>query len=328
MLALGKARIILIETANVTRENLGAALAAVPGCWKSSSLLWMHANDSPALPGLIFGGWSQESEESVIRFCRPRNFSELLVRVEKPGQRWTRRRGGYTVPLDAVKGLVQDLAADGMMAILLEPASPYTDFFSLTSVCEVDAGKVDVELVGPGFDASDILRSDITPHERFEIQFDDRLRASWDHPKLRSTRTHLVDPESYRTSVRQRLVKIGARLRNPAFPDEQMQPGTSASALEGLVQQATRYLRESGQTALLERSDRYEPIPPRLLDAFLTEVFRLSKTVAESNVSWRTFSLAGSFLSEERLVIWDFFPPGEHDVRTLLKLMARGREVG
>jgi len=311
---------ILLETTKATSDNLPAALATLQGCWKSSSILWMHVNRFPTLSGLILGGWFPESQESIVRFCRQKNFSELLLRIEKPGQRWTRRRGGYTVPLELAKGLVQDLADEDMIAILLEPASPYSDFFSLTSVCEVDAGKVDVEVVGPGFDASDILRSDVTPHERFEIRFNDRLRAPWDRSKLRSIRTHLVDPESYRTSVRQRLVKIGARLRNAAFPEEQMQPGTSASALEGLVQEATHYLRESGQTILFERSDLYEPIPPRLLDAFLTEVFRLSKTVAESNVSWRTFSLAGSFLSEERLVIWDFFPPGDHDVRTLSRL--------
>jgi len=280
----------------------------------------MHVNRFPTLSGLILGGWFPESQESIVRFCRQKNFSELLLRIEKPGQRWTRRRGGYTVPLKGVQNLVQGLAREGMIAILLEPASPYSDFFSLTCVCDVDSGKVDIEVVGAGFDASDILRSDITPHERFEIQFDDRLRAPWDSPKLRSLRTHLVDEESYRASVRQRLVKIGARLHNPAFPEEQMQAGTPPFALEGLVQEATRYLRESGQTALLEHSDRYEPIPRQLLDTFLNELLRLSKIVGESNVSWRAFSLAGSFLSDARLVIWDFFPPGDHDVRTLSRL--------
>lgn len=315
---------ILLETTNANSASLAAALATLQGCWKSSSILWLHVNRFPALPGLILGGWFQESEESIVRFCRKKDLSEVLLRIEKPGQRWTRRRGGYTLPLKAVEGLVQDLAAEGMLAIFLEPASPYTDFFSLTSVCEVDAGKIDIEVVGTGFDASDILRSDTTPHERFEIRFDDQLRAPWDRAKLRSTRTHLVDEESYRASVRQRLVKIGARLRNPAFPEEQMQPGTSASTLEDLVQEATHYLRESGQMALLASSDRYEPIPSRLFDSFLTELLRLCKAVAESDVPWRTFSLAGSFLSEERLVIWDFFPPGDHDVRTLLKLTAGG----
>jgi hypothetical protein len=313
---------ILLETARTTSGNLGAALDVLQGCWKSSSLLWMHVNRLPVLSGLIVGGWSPRVEEAIIRFSRERGFPELLVRIEKPSQRWTHRRGGYTVPLKDVQSLVQTLAGEEMIAILLEPASPYSDLFSLTSVCEVDAGKVDIEVVGSGFDASDILRADITPHERFEVRFDNSSGAPWDRQKLEVRRTHSVDREGYRASVRRRLAKIGARLRNPSFPGEWMEAGNSESVLEDLAQEAVHFLRESGQTALLGHSDTYEPLPPRLLDGFLRELLRLSRAVAESKVPWRKFSLAGSFLSEDRLVIWDFFPLGDHDVRTLSHLRA------
>jgi hypothetical protein len=313
--------IILIETAHVTRENLGRALAALRGCWKASSLLWMHANDFPALSGLILNGWFSESEESVVRFCRQRNFSELLVRIEKPDQRWIRRRGGYNAQVEHVRGIVQALAEEGLIAILLEPASPYSDLFSLTSACEVDAGKIDIEVVGPGFDASDILRADITPHERFEIKFDSRSKAAWGRHQVQVRRTLLVDHESYLASVERRLAKIGARLRNPSFPDEWTDLSASTLSVKDLVQDATRYLRETGQTTLIDRSDRYEAMPTQVLDTFLNELLRLSKIVAASKVSWRTFSLAASFLSQNRFVIWDFFPPGNHDTATLLDLM-------
>jgi hypothetical protein len=310
----------LFETKNVTAENLASALAALQGCWKSSSLLWLHANRFQALSGLILSGWFPEGEEATIQFCRKRAFSELLIRIEKPGQRWTRRRGGYTIPLQDVGNLVENLARDGMTAILLEPASPYSDFFSLTSVCDVDDGKIDIEVVGPGFDASDILRADITPHERFEVIFHDPLNPAWDRQQLKIIRTYLIDDENYRASVQRRLRKIGARLRNPAFPDQWMDPNASASIVKGLVEDATRFLRETGQTVLLDHSDHYEPINAQRLDRFLNELIRLSKAVAESTVSWRAFSLAGSFLPDKRLVIWDFFPPGNHDVSTLANL--------
>jgi hypothetical protein len=109
----------------------------------------------------------------VDRFSREMNFPELLVRIEQPGVRWTRRRGGYTIPSERAQSTVQALADQGFITILLEPASPYADQFSLTSVCDVDNGKIDLEVVGPGFDASDLLRSDITRHERFEVTFDE-----------------------------------------------------------------------------------------------------------------------------------------------------------
>lgn len=314
-------RRILLETTKATPDNLPAALTALQGCWKSSSLLWMHVHRFPALSGLILNGWFPDSEAATTRFSRERAFSELLVRIEKPDQRWTRRRGGYNVSLEGVENLVQDLARDGMIAILLEPASPYSDLFSLTSVCDVDSGKIDVEVVGHGFDASDVLRADITPpHERFEIA-DNRFKPAWDRHELKVSRASLIDDESYRTSVRRRLAKIGARLRNPAFPDEWMDASLPPSTIEALIRDATRYLRESGQTALLGQPEHYEAIPDQLLDRFLNHLLRLSKAVAESKVSWRTFSLAGSFLPANRLVIWDFFPAGNHDTMTLSNLI-------
>jgi len=311
---------VLIETASVTRKNLRSALAVLHGCWKSSSLLWMQAHAFPVLCGLILGGWSRKSEEAVIRFCRERNVSDLLVRIEKPGQRWATRRGGYTIASESARSLVESLGAEGMVTILLEPASPYMDLFSLTSVCDVDTGKVDVEVVGPGFDASDILRGDINPHERFELSFDDRTAQSWLPTNSEIRRSYAVEDESYRASVQRRLVKIGARLRNPSYPDELMGVGASSSFLKALAEEAIQHLRKSGQTTLVDHIDEYEPIPTVLLGTFLNELLRLFQVIKASEVRWQTFSLAGSFLSQGRLVIWDFFPAGDQDTRVLCEL--------
>src|SRR3984893_7585562 len=201
---------ILIETPRVDRDNLANFLDELPGCWKCSSVLWMQSSGFPILPGLILNGWVHETEAAVSRFCRERNFSELLLRSEKPGQRWTRRRGGYTIPISAARGLVEDLAKEGMLALLLEPASPYSDIYSSTSVCDLVTGKVDVEIVGPGFDASDILRSDTIPHECFEISVEIEVSRS-PRPQRPSVRQlHSIGPEAYQASAQLRLAKIGA----------------------------------------------------------------------------------------------------------------------
>lgn len=310
----------LLETATVNRENLTSALATVQGCWKSSSLLWLHSNGFPVLAGLVLSGWAAASEEAVTRFCRERNIAELLVRIEKPGQRWTRRRGGYTIPLGRVRRLVGDLTSEGMLTILLEPASPNMDLYSLTSVCDLHTGKVDLEVVGHGFDASDILRGDVTPHERYELCFDDRTARSGDARQLPIKRTYLVERERYQESVRRRLMKIGARLRNPSFPDELIGPRASASGQQDLAEEATLYLRGSGQTALLDHLHEYEPFPAGLMEIVLGHLGRLFRRVKRSNPPWRVLSVASSFLSKDRLVLWDFFPPGSHDTIVLSEL--------
>lgn len=310
---------ILIETVTVSLESLVGNLAKVLGCWKSSSILWMCANGFPTLPGFVLRGWTQNTGAAVKLFCEDHCLSELLVRVEKPFQRWVRRRAGYTIPVSKAQSLVDDLTSEGFFTILLEPASPCADLFSLTIVCDVWSGKADIEVVGPGFDASDILRSDIKPHERFEITLENRAEPIQDR-EFQLRRTYLIDSEGYRASVRRRLTKIGARLRNPSFPDDLMQLNATAATLDALLQDATRYLQESGQTALLDHAEAYQPIPRRLLEEFLLQVLRLSRAVSMSEVPWRTFSLAGSFLPGERLVLWDFFPTGEYDTQTLANL--------
>jgi hypothetical protein len=311
---------IFIETPLVNSDNLPGFLELVRGCWKCSSILWLQTNGFPVLQGLILNGWEPVTETRVSRFCRDRSLSELLVRVEKPAQRWTRRRGGYTIPLSLVRVQVEELAGEEMLTILLEPANPYTDRFSVTCVCDLDTGKVDVEVVGIGFDASDILRADVIPHERFEVSFGDRDEGIPTPSSFRPKRLHLVGREDYQASVQRRLMKIGAKLRSPAFPDEVISINVSDVDRAALITEAEQFLRRSGQTALLDHASEYQPIPSRLLNLFLDESLRLFKRIRSSRIRWPTLSLASSFLSPERLVIWDFFVPGEYDTTDLSKL--------
>lgn len=307
---------ILFETAEASSENLGAALEVLQGCWKSSSLLWMHVNHFPALSGLILGRWLPESGEAINAFSRVGAFSELLVRIEKPGQRWTRRRGGYLIPVTAAPSLVSELASEGMLTLLLEPVSPHSDLYSLTSLCDFFTGKIDIEVVGPGFDASDLLRSDTTPHERFEILPRTEAKQVMGPPNYKIRRLQLIEPDAYRKSVQRRLAKVGARLRNPSFPDEVLEHFDC----DKLANEARRYLEENGQTLVLEHLNNYEPIPLGLLDVFLVQLGRLLGAVAQ--VRWEALSVAGSFLGQQHLVMWDFFPTGDQDTRVLSGIRA------
>jgi hypothetical protein len=309
---------MLIETQRVTQENLPTFLDMLKGCWKSSSLLWMQLNGFSVLPGLILNGWEREAEEAVSRFSRERGITALLVRIEKPGQRWTRRRGGYTIPISKAHSLVDELAREGMVTILLQPESPYSDLYGLTSVCDLGTGKVDVEVVGPGFDASDILRSDTAPHERFEASFDLNVKRSGVQ-NLQIRRTHLVEPNTYRTSAKRRLTKIGARLRNPSYPEEVLQ-GASNLLGQQLRQEATQFLRAAGQTLLLHNLNEYQPISGDLLEPFLMQLLRLFRATAASRVPWQALSAAGSFLEQGRLVMWDFFSVGNQNTWLLSEL--------
>jgi hypothetical protein len=126
----------------------------------------------------------------------------------------------------------------------------------------------------------------------------------------------------YQTSVQRRLIKIGARLRNPSFPDELLQ-GASKLLCEQLEQDAAQYLRKTGQTLLLDHLNEYQPIPRELLEVFLGQLLRLFEAAATSRLPWQTLSVASSFLQPDRLVIWDFFSTESQDTALLSTVRAR-----
>lgn len=155
-----------LDIASVSRTNLLSALESVRGCLKTTSMLWMHALGLPVLSGVVVSDWSPTSANAVRRFCKRGRFLELLLRIDKRHDRWTRRRGGYLIPLSQVSATVKELRKEGMVTVLLEPASPYADQYSLVGITVPDQQKIIVEVVGKGFDASDILRGDLQAHER------------------------------------------------------------------------------------------------------------------------------------------------------------------
>jgi hypothetical protein len=305
----------IIEISQLESSDLPRLLSFVGGCWKSSSILWLKANSFPVLEGLILNSWSARAERAISSFCARRLVSELLLRIEKPGRRWTQRRGGYTVSLAELRPLVEDLANENLLIILLEPASPYADEYSLSCVLDIQTGKLDVEVVGIGFDASDLLRGDIHPHERFELSLlDGRSKV------FSARRVHIVDDRDYRISVERRLAKIGAKLRNPSFPKDVLEVEKSAEMQSLLTNEAKHFLKSVGQTSLLEDNALYQAIPENMLWSFAIEVSRIFDRIRAATVKWRTLSLAASFLPGRGLVIWDFFVPEKADTNDLCLL--------
>ncbi len=196
-----------LEIASVSDFNLLPALESVRGCLKTTSMLWMHALGLPVLPGVVVSDWSKASAIAVNRFCRRGQFSNLLLRIDKRNERWTRRRGGYLLGLRDMPALVKELQREGMIAALLEPASPYADQYSLAGVTDPEREKMIVEVVGHGFDASDILRGDLPAHERWEIDYALTMPRYRPSGPVTCRRLYLATPEQYSESVRKRLAK-------------------------------------------------------------------------------------------------------------------------
>ncbi len=239
------------------------------------------------------------------------------MRIDKKDQRWAQRRGGLVVSLAALPRIVRELAEEDFISMLLEPASPYADLYSLGAILDPGLSTLTIEVVGPGFDASDILRSDIQPHERFEVGWPSVLLSA-SGSAIKFNRLHLADPGTYAGSVTKRLMKISERVHDPYLSQK---PSSLASvALRGDRAAAIAFLEKLGQPLLLEHLTRYEPIPARYLQVFANGVAKLVRGLERYGISLGPTSIAASFISEDRIVYWDFFPANPQEFRLLCQV--------
>ena len=299
-----------VEIMRISQKNLMPTLKQLRGHLKATSLIWMHIFGVPVPKGLIIADWSSASARTFDTFCAKNKFTQVLLRIDKHDQRWTNRRGGYLLPLDQVESMVRELRRRETLAITLEPISPYCDKYSLAAVVEPDENSMTIEVVGPGFDASDLLRSDIQPHQLLVA-----TGPPGDSANLKVRCTHMVDTKVYQATVENRLVKIGARLKNPAFPRSMRQASQSDRA--SLRRDAISYLKRTKQLLLLRHRDNFVPIPESYVSRFVSGVNRVLAGLPNYGIYLGPTSFAASFTATGRLVFWDFFPARTRDAEAL-----------
>jgi len=304
-----------LEIAPVNRINLLSALDCVRGCLKTTSMLWMHALGLRVLPGVVLSDWSKSSENAVRRFARTGHFSQVLLRIDKRNERWTRRRGGYLISLADAPATVRELQREGMIAVLLEPASPYADNYGLAGVTVPEEEKLIVEVVGPGFDASDILRNDLTPHERWEVDLGPLNRRANAVLGTSCRRIHLISSEDYMATVETRLAKIGARAKNPAFPDAVLKGSKADSSM--LAEEGIAFLKRTHQTLLLKHAGSYSAIPEKHIVSFAHNIQVLLSGLSGYGIHLGPSSFAASIVPKRGLVFWDFFPARKQEAASL-----------
>lgn len=307
----------VIDLAAVSAGSLPTALDAVAGYLKVASMLWIRALGEPTSDGIVITRWSRAASVALRDFCRRHDVDRVLLRIDKRGNRWATRRGGYILPMREVRETVLELSQEATIAVLLEPLSPYKDRYCLACVTIPSEDRIIVEVMGPGFDTSDLLRSDVPPHERFEV--DVRLRKLDDGalPRFRYLRTHIVSQSGYQSTVEERLAKIGSRLMNPAFP---RQPLESASVdRSDLKEGAMAHLRRTRETVLLKHLYHYRPISARYLSRFVRGTLRILVGLARRGAGLGSATFSGTFTTSGRFIFWDFFPADAGEAKMLYK---------
>ena len=286
-------------------SSLFEALDFFQGYNKVVSILYLRMLRLPTLKGLVVWHWDENVQEKVLSIFNSWRHSSFLIRTDKKVETGEYMRGGY---IRGVKDLDKEATAilnAGRIVILLEPRSPYDDLYSINAMFLPGEENISLEVVGPGFDASDLNRGDISPHETIYLpkrkpSMGYLLRAS-------NINRNITDANTYKRSVHIRLAKIGRLLadRNGWLP-----PKLDVNI--SLEQKARYYLQETGKTLLLEHEKRYRSIPLRLLNKVHSRIADLPQKAQVLGIEGEPMVVSMSFFyPDNALAFWDIVWPSQ-----------------
>lgn len=195
----------------------------------------------------------------------------------------------------------------GRIVILLEPSNFLDNLYSFNIRFEDRGKSALMEIVGPGFDASDLQRGHVTPHESIIL---DLIKLEKNINKLEEKRLELnelvlerkiIDRLEYIQSVWSRYKKIARRLIEIG---KVRKPNYDLSEKE-LVNLARSYLIRNNYRLLLDNEYLYKPIPNKFLIEIFKYIYNLPERLKKL-INYNEFVISGGYIwTGKRLVFWD-----------------------
>ncbi len=299
----------------IIRDAASAEYASslYPNHHKITSWLLLWRLGLPTLQGVILDDWSPQVDMRVREFAANVGADALLLRSDRAPETGDYPPAGDIWPVEELRDVAVRFLQRGRVLFLLEPRSRFDDLYSL-SIGFRSAMNVYIEVVGPGFDASDLKRGDVSPHEWLEV-------ALLAHDRVPGIESHsVVTSRAYRRSWDERLAKVG-RLVAGEYP-------ATTRPAEEAARVGERWLQEKGFRLLLDHRAKYKPIPPQLLNLSLEQCRGLPAALARLGLGDQPFIVSLSFVARDAgPIYWDIVWPSKKFDVPARPLRASSRET-
>ena len=276
-------------------RDLNAALQDLRGFWKLWSACLLSRCGLPTLRGIIVTAFYPTMGEEIRAFLEDAGSTRALIRHDKRREAPPYPRGGFLVGLGLLTETVQFFLDLGRIVAVYEPADPLLNMHNMSLLFESER-EVHVEILGPGFDASDLNRGDISPHETFSVGLSPAGAIS------RVRLVQRVQLAAYLESVILRKEKIKKRLESA--PSAELAPRIRKSA--GIPEDLDAYLQAIGSP--LCEPQGYAPVSEDLLRGTIAEVIgsHVINRYLESTGVGFPLVLSTSLVNKgEKQVFWD-----------------------
>lgn len=293
-----------MQIVDASTIDLDKVIADLDGFFKFQSILYLRKLGLPVLDGIILTQWNDATRRELLTYCRKRRWSAVLLRHDKKPETPPYPMGGYLISTKDIQVEVLKYFDLGRIVFLMEPCCQFDNSYNISALFEND-NRMTIEIVGPGFDASDLQRGQASPHE--VVQVDETLRGnSFTLSELGFARiamtTFIVDQKSYLSSVKQRYIKIARRLKDLGILSFEENNKTESE----LVSIAKSYLKKNGHRALFLNEKEYTPIPPNCLLNVYSFLQDLPKKIEYEVKHGFPFVVSSSYVQEgKKLVFWD-----------------------
>jgi hypothetical protein len=262
---------------------------------KVMSLARLAAMDLPVLKGFVTRTISDDLLEYLKYWMREREMERLTVRFDSSQPDEFKNRITFTPTLEGLRQM-RYLMHDEVIAVIIEESGPSQQSYGVLTAFSEDY--LICEVVGPGFDVDDLLRGEISPHERFVFRRKDKYDDNYRELGPRDLVQHsVIARESYLRSVEYRYSKIyGTRSGSDTADQADALPASQKLDVEAIIEQRS--------TTLHFHKDRYIPLSYAKLHELYGYISELD-VFYPGEVSGKV--AVASFLKKRGLVFWDLF---------------------
>ncbi len=276
-------------------EDLNKALRDLRGFWKLWSGCLLTNCGLPTLRGIILTRPYQEAASLL----RELGSTTVLIRHDKRLESPPHPRGGFLVGEQLLEETIKFFFDRDRIVGVYEAADPLLNMHNMNLMFE-SAREVCVEVVGPGFDASDLQRGDLSPHETFSIG----LSAEGGVSEMKLVRR--VDRKAYGESVILRKDKIRKKLETAPSSDLARRIRYAL----GIPEDLDIHLQRIGSH--LFDSQSYQPVSEDLLRDTVTKVVSsrvIDRYSSSTGVGFPLVFATSVVNRGKKQVFWDIVSP-------------------
>jgi hypothetical protein len=263
-------------------SDLDAIEAAFPSYLKLRSICWLLRLGARSTRGIVLSSGSKRTIAAAVDYAKSQNWAQFLLRYDRPPEQARTLQGGILVNVDELQRWVVRFV-EGGVCILLEPFDAVQNGYNIS--CLVDRSRAWIEVAGPGFDASDLQRGQIVPHEIRSLSVDYGTFGI----------STVIADDVYQESLKDRERKVWWK-----YCVKELDTSRWANLSEIELANCRRIITEIRGAPI---PSRYKPIPTYILQRYCRNLLQVIRAWCEQFQGPAVF--ASSFVQTGDLVFWD-----------------------